>query len=640
MKHQFQAEIQQLLNLMVHSIYSHREIFLRELISNASDAIDKRRFLSLQDSHLKSEQDPKIQLEIDKDQRTLKIIDNGIGMSHDEVVENIGTIAHSGTKKFLEMSKEMQKRPELIGQFGVGFYSSFMVADKVTLHTQKAGSNEGTLWISTGDGSYEIESIPRPGGAGTTITLFLKKFAEEEDVPDFTDEWTVKGLVKKYSDFIAHPITMKDETLNSQKALWLKNPNEVTTDEYTEFYKHLSHDWEAPQKHLHYKAEGTMEFQSLLFIPANKPWNYQYREYEFGLSLYIKRVFIMADCKELLPNYLRFVKGLVDSSDLSLNISREMLQQDRQVGQIKKALTNKIFAFLKDFLTKDREGYEKFWGNFGASLKEGAPQDFANKEKLQDLFLFQSTFTTSAENVVRASSANTDITSEAKDNVTSNAVRFTTLDEYISRMPASQKDIYFLAADNIQQAKSSPYLEKCKSKGFEVLLCVDPVDEFTMDALREYKSKKIQNITREDLDIETEEEKKQREDERKNLQERFSSLIEKVKIALSEQIKDVKISDRLTETAVCLVSDSQGPTAKMEKLMAQFQGTGGDSVATKRILEINPKHPVLEKMLGLDDEQVKIWSEILLGQALMNEGSQIPDPVRYSKLVNSLMVQH
>lgn len=670
MKHQFQAEIQQLLNLMIHSIYSHREIFLRELISNASDAIDKRRFLALQEPALKTEGDNFIQLEINKDQGTLKIIDNGVGMNHDEVVQNIGTIAHSGTKKFLEMSKEMQKKPELIGQFGVGFYSSFMVADKVTLHTQKAGTNEGTLWISNGDGSYDIESIPRPGGAGTTITLFIKKFTEEEDAPDFLDEWTIKGLVKKYSDFIAYPVRMPKskadaksaenennstsdsetknnsdsntetktnsttedfEVLNSQKALWLKNPSEITAEEYTEFYKHLSHDWEAPQKHIHYKAEGTMEFQSLLFIPAKKPWNYHYREYDHGLSLYIKRVFIMADCKDLLPSYLRFVKGLVDSSDLSLNISREMLQQDRQVGQIKKALTNKVLSYLKDLLTKERSEYEIFWKNFGPSLKEGSPQDFANKEKLQDLYLFHSTYTVNSENKTNSETA-------AESTPVKN-FEFTTLAEYIERMPEGQKDIYFLAADNLQQAKTSPYLEKCKSKGYEVLLCVDPVDEFTMDSLKEFKNKKIQNITKDNLDFETEEEKKSKEAERKSLLERFQPLLQKMKTNLNDQIKEVRISDRLTETAVCLVSDASGPTAHMEKIMAQFQGADGAGMpASKRILEINPKHPVVEKMLSLDEAQMNVWSEILYGQALMNEGSAIPDPVKYSKLVNSVML--
>jgi molecular chaperone HtpG len=375
----FNAEIKQLLDIVIHSLYSHKEIFLRELVSNASDAIDKLKFQSLTHQSLLPENwAPAVTLEPNKETKTLKIIDNGIGMDQEEVVQFIGTIARSGAKAFMQMNEEMRNKPELIGQFGVGFYSAFMVADKVTLHTQKAGSNEGVVWESTGDGTYSIDTVPRPLGTGTTITLHLKSFSEEDEVQDFTDAWVLKSLIKKYSDFVAHPIKMKndkgeEETLNSQKAIWLKSPSEVTKEEHKEFYQHLSQDFNEPLKTIHYKAEGTMEFNSLMYIPGKKPWNFNYRETEYGLSLYIKRVFIMADCKELLPTYLRFVKGLVDSSDLSLNVSREILQQDRQVTAIRKNVTNKILSSLKDLLNKERTDYENFWTEFGSTLKEGIP---------------------------------------------------------------------------------------------------------------------------------------------------------------------------------------------------------------------------------------------------------------------------
>ncbi|MCK6600021.1 MAG: molecular chaperone HtpG, partial [Bdellovibrionaceae bacterium] len=437
----FNAEIKKLLDLMIHSLYSNKEIFLRELISNASDAMDKLKFEVLTNHQLvRPDHKYEVRLEPNKTDGTLKIIDSGIGMNKEEVVEYIGTIARSGTQKYHQLSQEMKNKPELIGQFGVGFYSSFMVAEKVILHTQKAGTNMGVVWESQGDGTYSIDEVPRPEGVGTTITLKLKKFQEEDHVADFSDEWTLKSLVKKYSDFISYPVVMKtkvaipetateenkepqykdeDQTLNSMKALWLRPAHEIKPEEYSEFYKHISHDWSEPIKTVHYKAEGTIEFTSLLFVPEKKPWNYQYRDTEYGLSLYVKKVFIMSDCKDLLPPHLRFVKGLIDSSDLSLNVSREILQQDRQVQLIKKNVVNKIYSSLKELLTQSRDKYELFWKEFGSTLKEGVANDVTAKDKIQDLLLF----TTSTQD------------------------KLSTLDEYIVSMKPEQKDIYFITGE-------------------------------------------------------------------------------------------------------------------------------------------------------------------------------------------------
>ncbi|AHZ84320.1 Chaperone protein HtpG [Bdellovibrio bacteriovorus] len=611
----FNAEIKQLLDIVIHSLYSHKEIFLRELLSNASDAIDKLKFNSLTHPSLLPENwQPAIRLEPNSETKTLKIIDNGIGMTQEEVVEFIGTIARSGAKAFMQMNAEMKTKPELIGQFGVGFYSAFMVADRVTLHTQKAGSNDGTVWESMGDGTYSLDNVPRPEGTGTTITLHMKDFKEEDEVQNFTDKWVLKSLVKKYSDFIAHPIKMmgetEEETLNSQKALWLKSPSDVTKEEYKEFYQHLTHDWNEPLRTVHYRAEGTMEFNALLYIPGKKPWNYNMRDMEYGLSLYIKRVFIMADCKDLLPPYLRFVKGLVDSSDLSLNVSRELLQQDRQVTQIRKNVTNKALSTLKDLLTKERSAYEDFWTEFGATLKEGLPSDAANKEKLQDLLLFHST----------------------------SSDKMTTMDEYVARMKETQKDIYYITGDSLSQVSNSPYLEKLKEKGFEVLLLVDPVDEWVVDALSEFKGKKLQSIMREGLDLDTAEEKQQKEQEKKQAEVTLKPVLESMKKTLESDVKDVVLSDRLTNTPACLVASSADPSAHMQKLMAQM-GKEYAGQQVKRIMEINPNHPVFEKMLKASPEQQTKWAEILYAQALLTEGSNLPDPVKFSQQIAELMVQ-
>ncbi len=623
----FNAEIKQLLDLMIHSLYSHKEIFLRELISNSSDAIDKLKFEALTNPQLVTEGHAyQIRLEADATAKTLKIIDSGIGMSKDEVVDYIGTIARSGTKKFAQLNEELKKRPELIGQFGVGFYSSFMVADRVTLHTQKAGSTMGAVWESSGDGTYSIDEVPRPNGTGTTITLHLKTFAEEEEVQDFSDEYVLKSLIKKYSDFIAYPILMKtsktepaaenaepvitieDETLNSQKALWLKSSSEITEDEYKEFYKHLTHDWNDPIKHAHFRAEGTLEFNALLYLPGKKPWNYNTKEGDYGLSLYVKRVFIMSDCKDLVPSYLRFVKGMVDSSDLSLNVSRELLQHDRQVTQIRKSITTKVLSLLKDLLTKDRTTYENFWTEFGSTLKEGIPNDSGNKEKIQDLLLFHTT---------------------ASD-------KLTTLEDYVGRMKEAQKNIFFMTGDSLSQITNSPYLEKLKEKNYEVLLLVDPVDEWVTESLRDYKGTQLQSITKTGLELDSPEEKLKKEEDKKKAEEKFKPLIENLKKCLEKEVKDIVISDRLTETPVCLVSGQQDLSAHMQKILSQV---GGASQAmSKRILEINPQHPLFERMLELSEENQKKWAEILYGQALLTEGSHLTDPAKFSRQIADLMM--
>ncbi len=650
----FNAEIKQLLDLMIHSLYSHKDIFLRELISNSSDAIDKLKFEALTKTDLVSDDHLyQIRLVADANAKTLKITDSGIGMSKDEVIDYIGTIARSGTKKFTQLNEEIKKRPDLIGQFGVGFYSSFMVADKVTLHTQKAGSNMGVVWESSGDGTYSIDEVPRPNGTGTTITLHLKSFAAEEEVQDFTDEHVLKSLVKKYSDFIAYPIVMKrtlnqedekteaaeksadkstdnsadnsadksaavetpevakseDETLNSQKALWLKSSSEISEEEYKEFYKHLTHDWNDPIKHAHYKAEGTLEFNALLYLPSKKPWNYNTKEGDYGLSLYVKRVFIMADCKDLLPSYLRFVKGMVDSSDLSLNVSRELLQHDRQVTQIRKNVTNKVLAMLKDVLVKDRSIYENFWTEFGATLKEGIPNDSGNKDKIQDLLLFHTT---------------------ASD-------KMTTLEDYVGRMKETQKNIFFMTGESLSQITNSPYLEKLKEKNYEVLLLVDPVDEWVTESLREYKGNSLQSITKTGLELDSPDEKLKKDEDRKLAEERFKPLIENLKKHLKQEVKDIVISERLTETPVCLVSGQQDLSAHMQKILSQVGGDMAQGMS-KRILEINPQHPLFERMLNLSFEDQGKWAEILFGQALLTEGSHLADPAKFSRQIADLMM--
>ncbi len=627
----FQAEVKQILDLMVHSLYSQREIFLRELVSNASDALDRLRYEEIQDPSLNTSQEEKhIRLIPDATANTLTIQDNGIGMRHEEVEKNIGTIAYSGTKNFIEAAKKIKESPALIGQFGVGFYSAFMVADRVELETQRAGETHATRWESNGDGTYTIATIPaRQAGVGTSITLHLKKFAEEEEAQNFTDEWTLRSVVRKYSDFIEFPIKMKttrdipvkdadgkdiegkfekqeqDDTLNSQKALWLRPASEISDAEYQEFYKHISHEWKEPLTRVHYKAEGSQEFSALMYVPSTVPYDYNQRETKYGFSLYVKRVFIMECCQELVPQYLRFMKGVVDSSDLPLNVSREILQKDRTLHSIRKALISKLLRHFKTELEQERGRYESFWKLFGATLKEGIPSDYANKDALVDLLLCRST----------------------------HSEGLTTLAEYVARMPSEQKAIYFITGESVGQLAGSPYLEKLKKKGFEVLLFVDPVDEWVTSSLTEYQEKKLESITRENFHLDGEEEEKA---ERKEKETAFKSILSLLTETLAEKVKEVKVSDRLVDSPVCLVSGEHDPSAHMQRLM---EAMGQDAPKAKRTLEINVDHPIFSKMQGFAPDRQKSWAHILYSQALLNEGSPLEDPMLFSKQISELMLE-
>lgn len=627
---QFATETKQILDLMVNSLYSHREIFLRELISNASDALDKLRFEEINHKDWAVE-DKHIRLSTDKESRTLTIHDNGIGMNREEVIQNIGTIAYSGTKSFLKNAEKVKERPDLIGQFGVGFYAAFMVADKVTLHTQRAGDEVGTIWESEGDGNYSLEEAARPQGTGTSITLHLKDTSDEENPQDFLEEWTLRSIVKKYSDFIEYPVKMlvtrevpeldkdgkpvegkmkkesSDEVFNSQKAIWLRDSKEIKEEEYKEFYKHVTNDWNEPLDKIHYKAEGTQEFSALMYIPGNLPFDYNQRDMKYGPSLYVKRVFISDNCEELVPQYLRFIKGVVDSNDLPLNVSRELIQKDRQINLIRKAVVSKVLRHMKTMLTKNRETYLKFWNVFGSTLKEGIAMDMSNKDALVDLSLFK--------------------TSEREELVT--------LKEYVEKMPESQKDIYYMTGESLDIMKTSPYLEKLKEKNYEVILFTDPVDEWVLNSLTEYGEKKLVSITKGDLDLSTEEEKKEKEKELESKVERLKPLCESMKKALEDYIKDVKVTDRLVKSPVCLVSGEHDPSAHMERMLEKL---GQEAPKTKRTLEINPNHPIFNKMEGFSEEKISNWSEILYNQALLNEGSQIKDPVKFSTQLSEFMV--
>lgn len=620
----FQTEVNELLHLIIHSLYSHPEIFLRELVSNSSDALDKLKIEALTDAALiPPGYEPVIRLERDPANRTLTVSDNGIGMTAEEIRENLGKIAHSGTKQF---KKAAEQNPDLIGQFGVGFYSAFIVAEHVVVETQRAGAAEGVRWESDGKGSFTIEPFQRPAGPGTSIILKLKP-AEDEDggLQDFTDEGVLRSVIKKHSDFISYPIKMEvertkdssidssqkvtikeDVVLNSQKALWTKNPSEVSKEEYKEFYQHVSHDYAEPLKTIHYRAEGTMEFHALLYIPAKRPWNFDYEGTEKGLSLYVKRVLIMNDCEDLLPAHLRFVKGVVDSSDLSLNVSREILQQDRQIAQIKKALASKVVKTLADMLKDDREQYEIFWTNFGATLKEGLVRETDKKDALLPLFLYNST---------------------AGDKLTS-------LSEYVARMQPGQTEIYYLSGQTLDVLKNSPLLERLRQKNYEVLLMDHPVDEFVSSRLDDFQDHQFKSIASSDLNLDSDEEKKDREEKLKEKRGELSSLIDVVKETLSEHIKDVQLSARLTDSAVCLVSDDAN-SHFMEQMYRQM---GKEPPKTKRVMEINPEHPIFARMQTLSRETQKDWSELLYFQALISEGAKIQDPSNFVKKMTKVMV--
>ena len=614
---EFKTEVKQLLDLVIHSLYSNKEIFLRELISNASDAVDRARFESLTKPEILEGDDQwKIKLIRDEKAKTLTISDNGIGMDKDSVVHNIGTIARSGTKAFLEQlkAKGLKDNPEFIGQFGVGFYAAFMVADKVTVVSRMAGDkSKGVCWESIGDGAYTVEDVEKEK-RGTDVTLHLK-----EDAQEYASEWTIRSLVKKFSDYIEHPVVMdvekekkkiEEETLNSRKAIWLKNKSEIQDAEYNEFYKHTAKDFSDPLKIIHFTAEGASEFRALLYIPSKAPFNLFDQEHKIGVHLYVRRVFIMDDCKKLLPEYLRFIKGVVDSSDLPLNVSREILQENKQMDKIKKSVVNKVLSTLLEMKEKEIEKYKSFYKEFGKVLKEGVHFDQENREKIQDLLLFDST--------------NTDPDVPV------------TLDQYAGRMREGQKEIYYIIGDSLGVLKVSPYLEKFRQKGFEVLFMTDPVDEWIMQDMREYKGKNFKAANKGDLDIDEKDEKK----ERKENEKQYKDLVEFLKGELKD-VQDVRLSSRLIDSACCLVADENAPGAQMEKL---FRAMGQDMPASKPILEINASHPLIANMqalIGKDKKHPKLseYASVLFDQALLMEGEKIKDPALFAKRLNALLVE-
>jgi len=637
----FQTEVSQLLDLVIHSLYSNKEIFLRELISNASDAIDRARFAAVSDSAIEEPEGGwKIKLVPNKEEKTLSIVDNGIGMNAEDLEANIGTIANSGTKAFLKelAAADAADRPELIGQFGVGFYASFMVADKVELISRKAGEDQAWKWTSSGDGTYEIEEAERDT-FGTTITLHMKQEEgeEAEGEEDFTQEYKLRQIVKQYSDYIAFPVVMdvtrkekdeeaseegedpvykdvtEEETLNSMKAIWTRNKSEVEEDEYHQFYKGAFHDYEDPQEVIHWRAEGTTEFTGMLFLPSKAPFDLFYNEEAKGLHLYVKRVFIMNDCKELLPSYLRFVRGVVDSSDLNLNVSREILQSNPLVRRIGKNVTSKVLSTLKSMQDKRPEEYEAFWKEFGRVLKEGMHVDFANKDKISHLLRFESSKTDAGETI--------------------------NLKDYLDRMQPDQKEIYYLTGESREVVENSPLLEAFRKKDLEVLFLTDTIDEWVIPALTDYEEKPLKAIHRGQVDLDSDEEKQEKEEKRKEAEETYKPVLEALKTSLGEKIKDVRLSDRLTDSASVLVADDSGIDANMERMM---KAMGQVAPEVKRTLELNPEHPVMAKLKTMvetesENSDVSEYGELLYDQALLTEGSPLPNPALFAQRVSNLM---
>jgi molecular chaperone HtpG len=639
---QFQAETRQLLDLMIHSLYSNKEIFLRELISNASDALDRLRFEALTKPELlEGDEKLEIRLEADRKNRTLTIHDNGIGMNREEVIANIGTIAKSGTREMVERLKQgesQQAIAEMIGQFGVGFYSSFMAAERVVLVTRRAGEKEATRWESTGDGTYTIEEAEKPG-RGTSITLHLKPEDKDNGIDEFSDRWVISRIVHRYSDFVSYPIILKAEkdpeiedlakeretgekpempleekVLNSMKPIWTRPPSEVTQDEYKEFYRHISHDWTEPLKVIPYKAEGRIEYQALLFIPSQAPYDLYYVASKPGLQLYVKRIQIMEKCEDLLPQYLRFVRGVVDSPDLQLNVSREMLQQDRFITLIRKGLTKKVLDTLDEMKNKEEETYLKFWGEFGRAIKEGVSSDYENKERLLELLVFQSS---------------------------NDPEKFTTLKEYVERMKEGQNEIYYLTGESRAQVESSPHLEAFKEKGYEVLYLVDTVDELLTQSLHEYGGKKLKSVGKGTVSLGSEEEKKQTEEELKAKEEQMKPLLDLLQQKLDANVKQVRLTNRLTQSPVCLVGAEHDYSPQLEKLLQKGKGGGPKQ---RRIMELNPKHEILARMSerfekDQEDPLLEDYAQLLFGYGLIAEGGELPDPVRFNRAVADLMTR-
>lgn len=643
----FQTEVKHLLHLMIHSLYSNKEIFLRELISNASDAADKLRFEALSnDSLYEGDSELKIRLEFDKTKGTITIIDNGIGMTRAEVQEHIGTIAKSGTRQFFEaLTGEQAKDSELIGQFGVGFYSAFIVADKVTLSTRKAGSpaDQATRWESTGEGDYTIETVEK-AGRGTEIVLHLKE-AESE----FLDGWRIRSIVRKFSDHISLPIVMDkevtpsydapeaddepvhdencsheqeetakaepemvEETINSASALWTKARQEISDNDYTEFYKHVGHDFQDPLTHVHSKVEGTNEYTLLLYVPSRAPFDLWDRDAKHGVKLYIRKVFITDDAEQLMPRYLRFIKGIIDANSLPLNVSREILQQSKQISTIKSGAVKKVLGMLEGLAKNEAEKYATFWKEFGTVMKEGVIEDHSNKERVAKLLRFASTHNNT----------------NAQDN---------SLEEYISRMKEGQDKIYYVTADSFAAAKNSPHLEIFRKKGIEVLLLSDRIDEWLVSNLNEFDGKHIQSVAKGDLDLgalDSEEDKKAQED----ITHDFESTLKQIKEVLGDKVSEVRLSHRLTESPACLVADVYGMSLNMERIMKDAGQLMGGMGGRKPVLELNPTHALITRLKDeQDDTRFADLTQILFDQAILSEGGQLDDPAAFVHKLNGLL---
>jgi molecular chaperone HtpG len=635
---EFQVEARQLLQLMIHSIYSNKDVFLRELISNASDALDKLRLESLRDGDLEADtSDLHIAVEIDKEQRTLTVRDNGIGMSHDDVVQLIGTIANSGTAKFLKELKESQDAAasqDLIGQFGVGFYSSFMVADEVTLLSRRAGEGQGTRWVSSGEGTYTIEPV-EDAPQGTAVTLRLKPEDAEDHLFDYASPWKIREIVKRYSDFITWPIRMAGEssgstseddgtpedsgtpeleTVNSMKALWARPRGEVTDDEYHEFYKHISHDWNNPLETIRLQAEGTFEYQSLLFIPSRAPQDLYMQDRKRGVQLYVKRVFIMDDCEALMPEYLRFVKGVVDAADLSLNVSREALQQDRQIQLMRRRLVKKVLSTVKDMLSANPEQYATFWKEFGRVLKEGLLGDFENRDAILEISSFGSTH---------------------------DAEQPTTLRQYVERMKEGQEHIYYVTGESRSIMENSPHMEAFQAKGYEVLVLTDPIDELWVDSVPEFEGKQLRSVAKGQVDLDSEDESGESGPEREQQKKDFADLLSWMTTSLGEHVKEVRLSFRLTTSPACIVGDTHDVTPALENI---YRAMGQNVPQIKRILELNPTHPLVSGLRTAygeraEDPGLADTAELLYGMALLAEGGELSDPARFIKLLAGRLEQ-
>lgn len=621
--HAFQAETSELLNLVINSLYTKKEVFLRELVSNASDALDKARINSLTDHELLGDdKDLVISISTDAEAGTVTISDNGIGMTKEELTNNLGTIAKSGSKEFAKaLSGEASKDANLIGQFGVGFYSAFLVADEVQVTSRAAKSDEAWTWSSQAKGEFSIQAGEREG-RGTSIVLHLK-----DDQKEYSDGYRLSNLIKRYSDFVGYPIKLErtettgegdeaetsvtTETVNKAKALWTRSKDDITDEQYEEFYKHVSHDWEAPLARTHFTIEGSQLFTGLLFLPKRPPFDLHMRDSASGIKLHVKRVFVMDDCEALLPEYLRFVRGVVDSDDLPLNVSREVLQQDRLVGQIKKQVTKKVLAMIEELAEERDEDYLTFWGDFGKVLKEGIHSDFSNKDRIAKLLRYQSS------------------TQEGQ----------TSLAAYVERMPEGQESIYYISGPDADFLQNSPHIEGLKAKGYEVLFFVDPVDEWVASSLPEFEGKKLVSATKGEIELE-----EKSEEEAKERDETFGTLLATAKEILGERVEGIRMSDRLTDSPVCLVSGEQAAGANMERILAAAGAGAGIPGFGGRTLEVNAKHPLINVINGLVGEaehaaKVKDWVELLYDQALLTEGSKIKDPAGFASRMNALLLQ-